>query len=242
MMVSNAVIVLSTIALGFITLSAGLGTYPFIMTPSISKSIEYHYIPDSKNSTIVISWIIHLLSFSIALICLKIGIMARSLKEKRRIEYAFKLQKLVMYSTIFINSAILMILMFSIIYFNVVHSTLHSCEKNYNDKNLIDLCRSVCKSPMTGSSSKSYCSKFALEIVDDDPLMNMIVTCIIGMCGLTIFTICLKRMFRIFRHKLELYQILLVEFIPDKQSEMANQYQPNMDIVPENEDEDTSSY
>ena len=70
MMVSNAVIVLSTIALGFITLSAGLGTYPFIMTPSISKSIEYHYIPDSKNSTIVISWIIHLLSFSIALICL----------------------------------------------------------------------------------------------------------------------------------------------------------------------------
>lgn len=70
----------------------------------------------------------------------------------------------------------------------------------------------------------------------------MILICMIGMCALTIFMFNLKRLFRIYRHKLELYQILLVEFIPDKQSEVANQYQPNMEIVPENEDEDTTSF
>lgn len=240
MVVSDATIVFSFIALGLITLAMVLGSYPFIMTASISSKVENHYIPhvNGQTFTYILCWTIHLLSFSIAFLCFTIGIMASHLKEKRRIEYAFKLQRLVLYSTVFIASAFLMILIFSIIYFNVIHSKLHMCEK---EEQTSATCKRICTSPHSEGYSLIYCSRFAKDIEDDDPLLNMFLINLLGMCCLSIFMFNLKRLFKIYRHKLELYQILLVEFIPDKQSEMANQYQPNMEIVPEIEDEDTST-
>lgn len=57
------------------------------------------------------------------------------------------------------------------------------------------------------------------------------------------FALFLRQLFRRYRHKLELYQILLVEFIPDKISELAVKNQPNMELIPEDEDEyELSSY
>jgi hypothetical protein len=68
-------------------------------------------------------------------------------------------------------------------------------------------------------------------------------TCLLGMLALTSFAMYLRKLFRLYRHKLELYQILLVEFMPDKISELAVVHQPKMELIPEDDDEyDMSSY
>ena len=47
------------------------------------------------------------------------------------------------------------------------------------------------------------------------------VTCLVTVCLLSYLMYYLKNIFKTYRHKLEIYQVLLVEFIPDKVSELA---------------------
>lgn len=88
---SDFTIACSVVLVGFISLSMVLNTYPFLMTWSLNNTIELRYIPNTKNSTIFYSWLIHIFSLVIAGSCLCIGVMARLLRKKRRIEFAFKL-------------------------------------------------------------------------------------------------------------------------------------------------------
>lgn len=86
--VSNFIMVCSFILLAFIILSMSTDNYPFIMTPSVNVDIQTRFDPHFSNGTAIFCWAIHILSFTIAAVCLAIGIMARLLRKKRRIEYA----------------------------------------------------------------------------------------------------------------------------------------------------------
>jgi hypothetical protein len=65
----------------------------------------------------------------------------------------------------------------------------------------------------------------------NNPVIIMAITSIILMIILTSLGWFLSRWFRSYRYKLELYQHLLVDFIPDKISEVAVKYQPSLDII-----------
>jgi hypothetical protein len=86
--VSNFVLVCSFIFLAFVILSMATDNYPFIMTISVNKDIQARFDPHSSNGTAPYCWAIHILSFIIAGICLAIGIAARLLRKKRRIEFS----------------------------------------------------------------------------------------------------------------------------------------------------------
>ena len=60
---------------------------------------------------------------------------------------------------------------------------------------------------------------------------------------LSSFALFLRKLFKLYRYKLELYQILLCDFIPDKMSELAVEHQPKMELIPEDDEEyEMSSY
>ena len=66
----------------------------------------------------------------------------------------------------------------------------------------------------------------------------------LSIVALSLIMIYVRRLFKQYRHKLELYQHLLLKFIPDKLSEVAVQNRPDFPTIPEDEEEydDTSSY
>lgn len=68
--------------------------------------------------------------------------------------------------------------------------------------------------------------------------------CVFGIICLSLIMIYIRRLFKQYRYKLELYQHLLLKFIPDKLSEVAVQNRPDFPTIPEDEEEydDTSSY
>jgi len=71
----------------------------------------------------------------------------------------------------------------------------------------------------------------------------MVLTMIFLMIMLTGLALMMKFIFKSYRHKLELYQHLLVEFIPDDLVEVAVKYQPEDPIIMEEESQyNESSY
>ena len=59
---------------------------------------------------------------------------------------------------------------------------------------------------------------------------------------LTGFALVLRKIFRTYRYNLELYQHLLVEFMPDNLVEVAVKYQPEDPIILEESNYEESSY
>lgn len=73
--------------------------------------------------------------------------------------------------------------------------------------------------------------------------MNLIFTVLLLMLSLTGFALLLRHIFRSYRHKLELYQHLLVDFMPDNLVEVAVKYQPEDPVIMEESNYDEySSY
>lgn len=62
-------------------------------------------------------------------------------------------------------------------------------------------------------------------------------TCIIFIAFSSCYYYFLRKLFKIYRYKLELYQILLVQFIPDKVSELAMIHQPELELIMEDDEE-----
>lgn len=89
--VSDFILVISFILVGFIVLSMALNSYPFILSTSINQSNARRYYPTSTNSSGVYIWILHVMSLMIALFCLAFGVLGRLLQKKRRIDVALKL-------------------------------------------------------------------------------------------------------------------------------------------------------
>jgi hypothetical protein len=128
--VSDFIIACSTILAGFIGLSMALNTYPFMLTWSINAQIDLRYSPITANKTMMYSWIIHILSLVIAGTCLGIGVMARLLRQKRRIEFAFKLQRFVVISIGILDGAFGLILVVGTMYIVLVGDTINKCAEN----------------------------------------------------------------------------------------------------------------
>jgi hypothetical protein len=74
------------------------------------------------------------------------------------------------------------------------------------------------------------------------PSVNLFVTMLLAMILLTGFALLLRNIFRSYRHKLELYQHLLVDFMPDNLVEVAVRYQPEDPVILEESNYDESSY
>ena len=73
--------------------------------------------------------------------------------------------------------------------------------------------------------------------------MNLVGTVLLLMLSLTGFALLLRNIFRSYRHKLELYQHLLVDFMPDNLVEVAVKYQPEDPVILEESNYDEySSY
>ena len=73
--------------------------------------------------------------------------------------------------------------------------------------------------------------------------MNLVLTVLLLMLLLTGFAFLLRNIFRSYRHKLELYQHLLVDFMPDNLVEVAVKYQPEDPVILEESNYDEySSY
>lgn len=74
------------------------------------------------------------------------------------------------------------------------------------------------------------------------PSVNLVVTMLLAMVLLTGFALLLRNIFRSYRHNLELYQHLLVDFMPDNLVEVAVKYQPEDPVIMEESNYDESSY
>jgi hypothetical protein len=66
-----------------------------------------------------------------------------------------------------------------------------------------------------------------------NPELTLVLSVIIMIIFLSGMAILLRNIFRSYRHKLELYQTLLVDFIPDDLVEVAVKYQPEDPIIME---------
>ncbi len=74
------------------------------------------------------------------------------------------------------------------------------------------------------------------------PSVSLVVTMLLAMVLLTGFALLLRNIFRSYRYNLELYQHLLVDFMPDNLVEVAVKYQPEDPIIMEESIYDESSY
>ena len=107
------------------------------------------------------------------------------------------------------------------------------------------MCETICIEAATGKSSAIQCEKYITRIKRaNNPIVTLAITSVAGMILLTCLGWYLSRIFKNYRYKLELYQHLLVEFIPDKMSEVAVKYQPSLDIIEDvdSDDYETSTY
>ena len=90
-----------------------------------------------------------------------------------------------------------------------------------------------------------FCKQYYQQIRDVaiSPKLLIILTMIFLMLFLTGLSLLLRNIFRSYRHKLELYQTLLVDFIPDNLVEVAVKYQPEDPIImEESSNYDETSY
>ena len=106
------------------------------------------------------------------------------------------------------------------------------------------MCKIIC---LDGAKDPSaiQCEFFKTKLNKaNNPIVTLAITSVVGMIFLTCLGWFLSRVFKNYRYKLELYQHLLVEFIPDKISEVAVKYQPSLDIIEDVtlEDSESSAY
>jgi hypothetical protein len=120
--------------------------------------------------------------------------------------------------------------------------TLCSTEDSFELPENNQMCKVVCIEAATGTSSAIQCEKYMIRLNRaNNPIVILAVTAVAGMILLTCLGWFLSRVFKNYRYKLELYQHLLVEFIPDKMSEVAVKYQPSLDIIEDVTSEDYES-
>jgi ABC-type maltose transport system permease subunit len=94
------------------------------------------------------------------------------------------------------------------------------------------LCNVICVEGNSNVASAIMCDKYHTRLKNaNNPVVILAITSVIMMIILTSIGWFLSRWFKIYRHKLELYQHLLVDFIPDKISEVAVKYQPSLEII-----------
>jgi hypothetical protein len=75
----------------------------------------------------VYCWIVHLLSLLLAATVFALGYMGRMLKQRRRIDFAFKLQKMTYICLGVINAASILIIIFGNLYVSDVKTWLKEC-------------------------------------------------------------------------------------------------------------------
>ncbi len=125
--ISDTILVLSVILIGFIVLSMAMNSYPFNLTPAINSRVENRFFPSAFNSSLLYSWVIHLISLFVGGICVSVGIFTRLLKKKRREEYAFRLQRFVSFNIIAIVVSFLLIYIFGILFVTSIIDTFREC-------------------------------------------------------------------------------------------------------------------
>jgi hypothetical protein len=80
-----------------------------------------------SNGTLPYCWVIHILSFIIVSVCLALGVGARLLREKRRIEFSHKLEKYCLIALIAANGIILFIYILGNLYITNIKNAIQLC-------------------------------------------------------------------------------------------------------------------
>ena len=174
--------------------------------------------------------------------CLALGVGARLLRKKRRIEYSYKLERFVILGLIVVECLLLFIYIMGKLYIDNIYKGIRSCYDAYYPN--IDSCMVLCQNPDTKQPSPLKCRLYQKNLENANPELMLGLTCVLAMFGLAVVFLYLRKLFRTYRHKLELYQHLLLKFFPDKLSEVAVQNRPEFPTIPEDEEEydDASSY
>jgi hypothetical protein len=209
--ISDFIVVISFILLGFVCLSMGLNSYPFIMSTAIQSRNSRRYFPTSL-WTGALCWILHILSFFLVLTCFALGYMGRMLQKKRRIDFAFKLQKLTYVAIAVFNVSCIMILSFGSLLLSNVKYWIETCAETEKSDPKWDTCKNICLNPNPSStigSDKKFCvsHRNRLEIADK-PISSqvmLVITILFAMLILTTLGFLMRNIFRSYRHKLELY-------------------------------------
>ena len=242
--VSNFIVLCSCIFLAFIVSSMALRSYPFLMTPAVSKKTENRFHPISGNNTLLYSWLIHFLSLVILGIMLTIGIFLSRLRQKRQINFALFIEKLIFSCIVVINVSLIGVCVIgNIFYIKAIDDSIKTCVEDYYNPLNSELCKQVCMNSDTLQPSPSRCRTYQSQMSYADPEQTLLGTCIIGALSLSVSLFLLRKIVREYRHKIELYQILLVEFIPDKLSGIALDYRPrDTEIKEVDEEYEATSY
>lgn len=127
--ISNFIMVIAFIIFVFIALSMALNSYPFILSLVIETRNSRRYFPISIASY-VYSWVLHVLSIGLVLTFFALGYMGRLLKQRRRIDFALKLQKLTYVCMGIFNLSCILILILGELLLSDVESKLLTCKKD----------------------------------------------------------------------------------------------------------------
>ena len=107
--VSSVVIAGSIILLAFVTSSMAVMSYPFLMTAAVNKKTESRFLPNNENKSVLYISIINALSILVALSIGAMGIGLRRLRKKREIDFAIKVERLIMVSMFITNISLALI-------------------------------------------------------------------------------------------------------------------------------------
>jgi hypothetical protein len=107
--VSSVVIAGSIILLLFVTFSMAVMSYPFLMTAAVNKKTESRFLPNNENKSVLYISIINALSILVALSIGAMGIGLRRLRKKREIDFAIKVERLIMVSMFITNISLALI-------------------------------------------------------------------------------------------------------------------------------------
>ncbi len=117
------------------------------MTLAVNEKIDELYILIKENKTLAFSWLIHILSVGIAGAVLMLGLLLRYQRKKRVIELSIKLEKIIVYSAIGINLAIVLLYALSTFYLSEVSTSIDRCIDHYEANltfNDLPMCNEVC--------------------------------------------------------------------------------------------------
>jgi hypothetical protein len=124
--VSDFIMVISFIVVVFIVLSMCLDSYPFILSTVIQNRNARRSFPISTASY-VYCWVLHLISLALISTVFALGYMGRMLKYRRRIDFAFKLQKLTYICLAVFITGCLLVLIFGQLHLSEVLYWLKEC-------------------------------------------------------------------------------------------------------------------
>ena len=144
--VSDFIMVISFITLGFILISMALNSYPFIISTVINQSNARRFFPTKENSSNTYCWLLHILSLITVLMCLSFGVMGKLLQQKRRIDYAIKLERISIVSIFIFNICFILIMVFGNLLFQTVNDSLLECstEESFEKPKNIKMCNVIC--------------------------------------------------------------------------------------------------